>query len=220
MRRNAESLLVLAGAEPTRRRGRPVEIEDVMRVAMGEIEDYSRIRLVSVDGATVAGSVAVDLAHLLSELMENATQFSPPEFMVDVVGALDETGVYRLTLTDRGIGMSPEQLQTANETLAEPPIVGLDLSRSLGFTVVSRLAHRLGITVTLLAGTDGGVSAMVSIPAEMIGSVEVPDDLSDRHEDRGAVPPVPGSGEIDDDQAGFAPPALVIGDQAPVPGDG
>ncbi|MEM9468217.1 MAG: ATP-binding protein, partial [Actinomycetota bacterium] len=169
MRRNAESLLVLAGAEPTRRRGRPVELADVVRVAMGEIEDFSRINLLAIDSATVAGSVAVDLAHLLSELMENATQFSPPDTDVAVVGQHASDGSYQITLTDRGIGMSAEQITTANATLAEPPLIGLELSRSLGFTVVSRLAHRLGVAVRLTQGAQGGVVAAVTIPAEMVG---------------------------------------------------
>ncbi len=175
MRRNAESLLVLAGAEPTRRRGRPVELADVVRVAMGEIEDFSRIHLLSIDSATVAGSVAVDLAHLMSELMENATQFSPPDSNVEVVGHRNADGSYQLTLSDRGIGMSAEQISTANETLEQPPIIGLDLSRSLGFTVVSRLSHRLGVGVRLTSSTDGGVTALVTVPAEMIGWNELND---------------------------------------------
>ncbi|MEM7288698.1 MAG: ATP-binding protein, partial [Actinomycetota bacterium] len=172
MRRNAESLLVLAGAEPTRRRGRPVELADVVRVAMGEIEDFSRIQLVSIDSATVAGSVAVDLAHLMSELMENATQFSPPDTDVEVVGHQSGDGSYQLTLSDRGIGMSAEQLSIANQTLAEPPIIGLELSRSLGFTVVSRLAHRLGVAVRLTSSSEGGVTALVTVPSEMVGLPE------------------------------------------------
>ncbi|MEZ5166921.1 MAG: ATP-binding protein [Acidimicrobiales bacterium] len=172
MRRNAESLLVLAGAEPTRRRGRPVEIVDVLRVAMGEIEDFSRINLESVETSTVAGSVAVDLAHLMSELMENATQFSPPEAGVDVVGYRIGDGSYQLTVEDHGIGMSAEQLAVANQTLAESRSVGLDLSRSLGFTVVSRLAHRLGVAVQLTSGLEGGITAVITIPAEMIGEAD------------------------------------------------
>jgi len=179
MRRNAESLLVLAGAEPSRRRGRPIELTDVIRVAMGEIEDFGRIQLMAIDSATVAGSVAVDLAHLMSELMENATQFSPPETAVDVMGNLSGDGSYQLTLSDRGIGMSGEQIDLANQTLREPPIIGLDLSRSLGFTVVSRLAHRLGVSVHLADAPDGGVTAIVTVPAEMVG-------LHD-HEDSGEV---------------------------------
>ncbi|MDW3218345.1 MAG: hypothetical protein R8F63_07000 [Acidimicrobiales bacterium] len=173
MRRNAESLLVLAGAEPTRRRGRPVEVVDVLRVAMGEIEDFGRIQLMSVDPSTVAGSVAVDLAHLMSELMENATQFSPPDVDVEVIGYRIADGSYQLTLADKGIGMSAEQIAAANKTLAEPPLVGLDLSRSLGFTVVSRLSHRLGVGVQLTAGAEGGVTAVITIPAEMVGSTEL-----------------------------------------------
>src|SRR5690606_20975125 len=103
MRRNAESLLVLAGAEPPRRRGRPVSLADVVRVAIGEVEDFARIQLLSLDEATVGGNVAVDLAHLLSELMENATHFSPPDTSVEIVGHRAAEG-YVLSVTDQGIG--------------------------------------------------------------------------------------------------------------------
>ncbi|MFT5200835.1 MAG: signal transduction histidine kinase [Candidatus Aldehydirespiratoraceae bacterium] len=216
MRRNAESLLVLAGAEPTRRRGRPVEIVDILRVAMGEIEDFSRIELMSVDGSTVAGSVAVDLAHLMSELMENATQFSPPTASVDVVGYRIADGSYQLTLADHGIGMSAEQITTANKTLTEPPLVGLDLSRSLGFTVVSRLAHRLGVAVQLTAGTEGGVTAVVTVPAEMVGeigsaSVDAPppatDPASESLAPAAAAPLTPVASDEGDLFAAFGTPA-------------
>ena len=170
MCRNAESLLVLAGTEPARRRGEPVELSDIVRVAMGEIEDFGRIQLVSIDPATVAASVAVDLAHLMSELMENATHFSPPDTRVEVVGHRSSDGTYQITLTDRGIGMSVEQLLNANKTLEEPPIIGLDLSRSLGFTVVSRLADRRGVGVRLTSAANGGVTAVVIVPAEIVGN--------------------------------------------------
>ena len=92
MRRNAESLLVLAGAEQTRRRTRDVSLRDVVRVAIGEVEDYRRIEIASLDDVMVTGSVAVDLAHLLSELMENGTQYSPPESAVEVVGHFSQNG--------------------------------------------------------------------------------------------------------------------------------
>ena len=86
MRRNAESLLVLAGAEPTRRGVKPVALADVVRAAIGEVEDFARIDLLALDEVAVGGNAAVDLAHLLSELMENATHFSPPDSRVEVVG--------------------------------------------------------------------------------------------------------------------------------------
>ncbi|MCX7621030.1 MAG: nitrate- and nitrite sensing domain-containing protein [Acidimicrobiales bacterium] len=168
MRRNAESLLVLAGAEPPRRRGRPVALADVVRVAIGEVEDFARIQLLALDEATVGGNVAVDLAHLLSELMENATHFSPPDTMVEVVGHRAEGGSYIISISDQGIGMSAEQLAEANHQLAHPPLVGLALSRSLGFIVVGRLAQRFDISVKLTASPSGGVTALVTLPSDIV----------------------------------------------------
>ncbi len=173
MRRNAESLLVLAGGDPSRRRGEPVQLESVTRVAVSEIEDYSRVEVISTDPALVPSTAAVDLAHLLSELMENATQFSPPDTTVDVVGHMSEEGTYRITVADRGIGMSPEQIAEANATLAEPPVVGLDMGRSLGFTVVSRIAERLALTVRLTPTPNGGLTAVVTLPSAVL--VEPPE---------------------------------------------
>jgi signal transduction histidine kinase len=167
MRRNAESLLVLAGAEPPRRRGRPVSLADVVRVAIGEVEDFARIQLLALDEATVGGNVAVDLAHLLSELMENATHFSPPDTMVEIVGHRSANG-YIISVSDQGIGMSPEQLAEANHQLARPPLVGLALSRSLGFIVIGRLAQRFDVSVKLTASPSGGVTALVTLPPELV----------------------------------------------------
>ncbi|MEI7591587.1 MAG: nitrate- and nitrite sensing domain-containing protein [Actinomycetes bacterium] len=167
MRRNAESLLVLAGAEPPRRRGRPIPLADVVRVAIGEVEDFARISIVSLDEVTVGGNVAVDLAHLLSELMENATHFSPPDSAIEIDGRRSDTG-YVLSITDHGIGMSPEQFQEANQTLARPPLVGLALSRSLGFIVIGRLASRFSIGVEMNTSASGGVTALVTIPGNQV----------------------------------------------------
>jgi signal transduction histidine kinase len=173
MRRNAESLLVLAGAEPPRRRGRPVPVVDVVRVAIGEVEDFARVHLIALDDATIAGNVAVDLAHLLSELMENATHFSPPETSVEILGRRDDRNGYVITVADRGIGMNAHQLAEANSQLANPPLVGLALSRSLGFIVIGRLASRFGLTVRLEPTPNGGTTASVTLPYSV---VEFPDD--------------------------------------------
>ena len=158
MRRNAESLLVLAGAEPARTRTRPVPLFDVVRAAIGEVEDFSRIDLVAFDDTDVLGNSAVDLGHLLAELMDNAAHFSPPDTRVAIEGRNGHAG-YVISITDSGIGMSEEQLAEANELLASPPPVGLALSRSLGFTVVARLAARYGVTVQLRAGEQASVRA-------------------------------------------------------------
>ncbi len=168
MRRNAESLLVLAGAEPNRRRGKPVPLTKVALAAVGEIEHFARVDLLDVEEVDVASKAAADIAHLLSELMENATQFSPPDSRVEVIGNRSEVGSYSVSITDQGIGMSPEQLAEANELLAHPPLLGLTLARTLGFIVVGRLASRHGISVRLVASPTGGVTAIVGLPATVL----------------------------------------------------
>jgi signal transduction histidine kinase len=168
MRRNAESLLVLAGAEPPRRRGRPVSMADVVRVAIGEVEDFARLQLLALDESTVGGNVAVDLAHLLSELMENATHFSPPDTSVEIVGHRADDSRYVLSVSDQGIGMTADQLAEANVALSRPPLVGLAMSRSLGFIVIGRLASRLHVSVKLTASPSGGVTALVTLPADLV----------------------------------------------------
>jgi len=197
MRRNAESLLVLAGAEPNRRRGQPVPLTKVVLAAVGEIEHFARVDLLDLDQADVASNAAADLAHLLSELMENATQFSPPEARVEVVGHRGGEG-YTLSVTDSGIGMSPEQMAEANDLLARPPLLGLALSRSLGFIVVSRLSDRHGVTVRLVPAANGGVSAVILVPASIL--VAGPPSDGDRAE------PVPAEGAV----SSILPP-LVLG---------
>ncbi len=168
MRRNAESLLVLAGAEPNRRRGKPVPLADVVRAAVGEVEDFARIDMLQFDEVLVASNAALDIAHLLSELMENAANFSPPDTRVEVVGHRTKAEGYVISIADHGIGMSPEQLNEANELLSRPPLVGLALSRSLGFIVIGRLASRFGIAVRLMPSPSGGTTAMVSLPPTLI----------------------------------------------------
>ena len=176
MRRNAESLLVLAGAEPPRRRGQPVSLSDVVRVAVGEVEDFTRIEHMTFDDVAVAAVVALDLSHLLAELMENATQFSPPDSMVEVMGH-DSGGDFVLSVTDSGIGMGATALAELNAVLANPPVTGLALGRSLGAIVVGRLANRHGIRVQLSSTERRGTTALVNVPAALVtrvGDDEVP----------------------------------------------
>jgi two-component sensor histidine kinase len=170
MRRNAESLLVLSGAEPSRRRGGPVVLADVIRVAMSEIEDYQKVSMGDVRTAHIGPQGAVDVAHLMSELLENATQFSPPDAPVSVSADFDVNGFYEILIEDRGIGMSAEQLLVANQTILEPPELGLALTRSLGFQVIGRLAERLGVTVHLSHTEGGGTTASVMVPGEVLSS--------------------------------------------------
>ena len=131
---------------------------------MSEVEEYERVDLGTLAGATLHGPAVSDVAHLVAELLENATQFSPPETMVRVDGARTG-GSYQLVITDQGVGMRPEQLEELNAVLRDPPVTGLALGRSLGCLVAARLAARHGITVRLRAGEGEGVAAYVVLPA-------------------------------------------------------
>lgn len=175
MRRNAESLLVLAGSDSSGRRSRPIAITDVVRAALSEVEAYERVDLVEMAPSVLQGRAVSDVAHLLAELLENATHFSPPSTRVTVRGARTG-GSYQLMVSDHGIGMPPEQLEALNAVLRDPPVTGLALGRSLGCLVAARLAARHGITVRLRAG-DQGVTAYVVLPRPLLldDQVEAPD---------------------------------------------
>jgi HAMP domain-containing protein len=163
MRRNAENLIVLSGAEPTRRWRGPVGIGDVVGAAVEEVKERGRVEVVLVQDVTIAGHVAVAVMHLLVELMENAVRFSPPQTMALIAGQSLPAG-YLIEVEDRGLGMSDEQLAAANERVASPPAVDLADARMLGFFVVGQLAARHGIKVQLRHSPYAGVTALVLLP--------------------------------------------------------
>jgi signal transduction histidine kinase len=167
MRRNAEDLIVLSGAEPPRRWSEPVPLPQVVRGAVAEVEDYQRIELLPIDDVGVVGHAVADIIHLLAELLENATSFSPPGTTVRVAGQPAATG-YVVEVEDRGLGMSDEELLEANERLANPPAVDFAVSRMLGLFVVGRLAQRYSIRVQLRHSWYGGVTALVLVPSTLL----------------------------------------------------
>ena len=172
MRRNSESLLVLANAEPKRRRVKATEIDDVVRAAIGEVEDYRRIEIEALESLQVKGNVVADVSHLLAELLDNATSFSPPESLVRV-GGRRAGDSYMLRIVDNGVGIGVERLKELNELLREPPIVGLSVEPTLGMSVVSLLAHRHDIRATLSQGNPG-TTVDVLLPASLFGPIDVP----------------------------------------------
>lgn len=172
MRRNSESLLVLANAEPKRRRVKATEIDDVVRAAIGEVEDYRRIEIEALESLQVKGNVVADVSHLLAELLDNATSFSPPDSLVRV-GGRRAGDSYMLRIVDNGVGIGADRLRELNELLREPPIVGLSVEPTLGMSVVSLLAHRHGIGVTLSQGNPG-TTVDVLLPASLFGPIDVP----------------------------------------------
>ena len=164
MRRNAESLLVLAGSEPPRVWTESVPISDIIRASLSEIESYGRVDLAGLDPAKVKGTSVSDLAHLLAELMENATNFSPPSSRVVVIGSNISDG-YLLSIRDNGIGMTQDEIDEANRRLSDAAMGDVTPSKVLGHYVVSKLAARHGIRVGL-SQTIGssGVTAEVLVP--------------------------------------------------------
>jgi len=180
MRRNAEDLIVLSGARPARRWGRPVPLNDVVRGAIAEVEDYTRVTLLPVAGVALVGQAVGDVIHLLAELIENATAFSPPHAKVHVAGQQAATG-YVVEIEDRGTGMSDAELVEANERLSNPPTMDLALSQRLGLFVVARLAEHHDIKVQLRHSWYGGVTALVGLPEALIAdSSQTPEAVSGR----------------------------------------
>jgi len=173
MRRNAESLLVLAGVEPARRWAAPVAIVDVLRAALGEVESYQRTSVRDVQPALVTGAVATDLAHLVAELLENAITFSPPEESIDVQGRWDREGSYTLAIVDSGFGMSPSELAQANRRLEGAESFTVAPSKYLGHYVAGNLAARHGIRLHLQGSPGHGVTATVQLPPGLLAGAPI-----------------------------------------------
>jgi len=174
MRRNAQSLLVLAGAEPTRLWAAPVAIGDVVRAALSEVENYGQVELADLGDIGVQGSVASEVAHLLAELMENATSFSPPTSAVTVVGRAVPDG-HQLAIFDYGLGMTADELTDANRRLNQVSSFDRESNKMLGFQVVARLAARHDIKVMLTTTPGGnGVTAIVRLPKSILEVVGTP----------------------------------------------
>ncbi|MEU7610352.1 nitrate- and nitrite sensing domain-containing protein [Micromonospora sp. NPDC049204] len=167
LRRHAEDLVILAGSAPGRGWRNPVAMVDLIRGAISEVEAYDRVDIAGAQPAGVLGRAVGDVIHLLAELVENATAFSPPDTRVTVTGERVANG-YALEITDQGLGMSAAALETANTRLASSPEFDPAQSARLGLFVVARLAARHGVRVRLRPSEQGGVTAVVLIPADLV----------------------------------------------------
>lgn len=170
MRRYEENLVIISGGQPGRRWTEPVPVIDVMRSALGEVADYQRITVHADEGLMLAAHAVADVIHLLAELMDNATNFSPPICPVWVRSEYVGRGL-AIEVEDRGLGMTEEEYREANRKLSEPPsfdVLALADGNRLGFFVVSHLATRHGIRVTLRSSPFGGTSAVLVLPADLL----------------------------------------------------
>jgi signal transduction histidine kinase len=192
MRRNAESLLVLAGVEPPRKWAAPVRLTDVIRAALGEVEDYQRVTVRGVEPATIVGAAAADLAHLLAELIENALVFSPPDQTVDIRGRTRHDG-YTLAVIDSGLGMPPADIEAANRRLAGEESFTIAPSKYLGHYVAGNLAARHGIVVHLDNSPGNGITATIRLPGSLL-TTDIPIEEQPpvrASQSAGEVPPAP-----------------------------
>lgn len=229
MRRNAESLLVLAGTEPTRIWANPLDVSEIVRAALGEVDEYQRVDILALEPALVSGRAVADIAHLMSELLDNGTQYSSPTDRVRVSGLFDPEG-YMLTVSDSGIGVSDSRLADLNELLESPPVLGLALEPTLGMYVVARLAARHGIKVQLILGSPG-LTVRVLLPKALIETAKTEEPgapkqratqaIQDTPEYRPAIRVTPSSATPEPvaSSNGSAAGHMIGGHRIPAPGD-
>ncbi|MGI5284983.1 sensor histidine kinase [Nonomuraea polychroma] len=167
MRRHAESLIVLSGSAPGRAWRKPVPVIDIVRAAVAEVEDYTRVNVEAMPVSAFDGAAAADLTHLVAELVENATIYSPPDTQVRLGGDQVSNG-YAIEVEDKGPGLSAGEYAAFNALLADPPEFDLADSGKLGLFVVARLAARHGIKVLLRSSPFGGTTAIVLVPRDMV----------------------------------------------------
>jgi signal transduction histidine kinase len=203
MRRHAEGLIILSGAPVGRSWRNPVRLVDVMRGAVAEVEDYTRVSVSARTEASLAGQAVADTIHMIAELVENATLFSPPNTPVRVAGDVVGNG-FAVEIEDRGLGMSEDKLDEINHRLANPPEFTLADSDQLGLFVAGRLAQRHGIKIAMRNNAFGGSTAIVLIPRSLV----VPNESGDSFGgavDTGSLPVVTGRH---------------VGDEPPAPSNG
>ncbi|WP_410596990.1 ATP-binding protein [Amycolatopsis sp. lyj-23] len=172
LRRNGENLHVLAGGRPVRHGREPVPTRDLLRAATSEVKDYRRVALGNAPRSSVQPEAAADVVHILAELLENATRFSPPEQKVALTADRGADGGLLIEVVDQGLGMTPAELATVNDRLAAAGTVGPETTRRMGLFVVGRLAALHGVTVRLratgAAGRHAGVTASVHVPGALV----------------------------------------------------
>jgi K+-sensing histidine kinase KdpD len=169
MRRNADNLIVLSGAELARRWRGSVTVRELVGATIHEVREHRRVELLRIDETHVAGHAASDVVRLLAELVENALSFSAPQTKALIAGQALPAG-YLIEIQDQGIGMGDQQLAEINQRLSEPQRVDLTDVKMLGFFVVGQLAARHDVKVHLRRAWPAGVTAMVLLPPSVLPS--------------------------------------------------
>ena len=193
-RRNSENLIILGGGQPGRRWNKPVRLVDVLRSAVAETKHYARVRMHQPPDAALNGGAVADTVHLVAELIDNATSFSPPNSQVTVSAQAVARGVV-VEVEDHGLGIEESELEAANAVLREPPefdAMALHSDARLGLFVVARLAARHSVGVELRSSPYGGTRAVVLLPTQITAN---PQEARQLGSDRPPAPHVPRSRE-------------------------
>ncbi|MVO85172.1 ATP-binding protein [Streptomyces sp. p1417] len=209
IRRHAENLAVLGGAVSRRQWSRPVTMTEVLRSAIAEVEQYSRVKLVPPIEGSLRGHVVADVIHLLAELIENATVFSAPHTQVLLRADLVTAGL-AVEVEDRGLGMTLAEQNRMNRLLADPDqvdVASLLQDGRIGLFVVSALARRHGIAVRLQSNIYGGVQAVLIVPQELLGAAQDDDAPAAARATTRAVPATAATGLVPPRQEPALPPA-------------
>ena len=218
MRRHAESLIILSGDAPARAWRRPVPFVDVLRAAVAEVEDYTRIKVTANTRAAISGPAVADVIHMIAELAENAVVFSPPNTPVLISGDVVGRG-FAVEIEDRGLGLGDERRAELNDLLENPPPFDLSGSDQLGLFVASQLAKKHNIRISLRGSPYGGTTAIVLIPNTLVVSEE---SYQQDGADQGTGVQLSGRHAARDDTDRFAPlagDAADTGRFAPLAGD-
>ncbi|MFI7498677.1 ATP-binding protein [Streptomyces sp. NPDC049687] len=213
IRRHAENLAVLGGAVSRRQWSHPVSMTEVLRSAIAEVEQYSRVKLVPPVDGELRGHAVADVIHLLAELVENATVYSAPHTQVLLRANLVTSGL-AVEVEDRGLGMPVDEQARMNALLADPDQVNVGrllADGRIGLFVVSQLARRHGIRVRLQSNIYGGVQAVLVVPQALLGGAaqavaQRQDPLAGSGRPPTPPPPQPPTGLPPDGTAGTRPP--------------
>jgi signal transduction histidine kinase len=174
MRRYSQNLLILAGHEPTSQPSQSMALINVIKAAVSEVEEYERVALNVQPGIAVTGLAVNDVVHLLAELVENATSLSAANTPVLISGRMLASGGLLVDITDRGFGMGAEEMAHANWRLDNPPMTDVTVVKSMGLSVVGRLAAKHGIRIRLRQAESGGLTALVWLPNALLLQQETP----------------------------------------------
>ena len=172
MRRNSDNLLILSGTEGRRVRTAPIALADALRASVSGVEDYLRVELGQILSAVVSGQASADVVHLITELLDNALRYSPPETTVTIDAARTNDGSVLVEIADLGIGMSSAELLDANRRLSSGGEMSPDTARHMGLFVISRISRRYNISVRLRpsgsTSEHSGITAMVHLPVALL----------------------------------------------------